>query len=82
MLRGYISVLINEMQGQRMPVPPAPYIPGKDPPIRRYESKYMLAPPRLAGCWGYAPLDDWAQGPVPDQAPFQASGYGPSSSVN
>lgn len=33
MLRGHISVLIGEMRGQRMPVPPAHYIPGRYPPI-------------------------------------------------
>ena len=49
MLRGYICVLIGEMWGQRMPIPPATYILGRDLPIRRHESKYMLAPPGTAG---------------------------------
>ena len=49
MLRGYICVLIGEMWGQRITIPPATYILGRDLPIRRHESKYMLAPPGTAG---------------------------------
>ena len=75
MLCGYINVLIGEMRGHRMPVPPAPYIPSKDPPIRRRELKYMPVPLRPVRSWGYFPLDDWPRGPVPDQVPLQASRY-------
>ena len=39
----------------------------------------MPAPLRLAGSWGYAPLNDWARGPALDLAPFQALGYVPGS---
>ena len=28
-----------------MLVPPAPHIPGSDPPIHYHESEYILAPP-------------------------------------
>lgn len=48
-----------------MLIPPAPYIPGRDLPIRCHESDYILAPPRPFGGWGYTPSGDWAQGPVP-----------------
>ena len=47
-----------------MPILPEPYIPGKDPPIRRHASKYMLAPFGSTSSWGYAPLDDWARGSI------------------
>ena len=57
-----------------MPVPLAPYILGRDPPICCHKLEYMFAPFGPAGGWGYAPLDDWAQGPVP--------GYVPSSSAD
>ena len=33
MLCGYITILIGKMGGQRMPVPPLPYILGRDPSI-------------------------------------------------
>ena len=33
LLHGCIGVLISEMRGYRMPVPLAPYILGRDPPI-------------------------------------------------
>ena len=32
-----------------MSVPPTPYIPSRDPPIRRHESEYILAPLAPAG---------------------------------
>ena len=48
-----------------MPILLEPYIPGKDPPIHRHASEYMLALVGSAGSWGYAPLDDWAQGSIP-----------------
>ena len=60
----------------------APHIPSRDPLIRLHESEYMPTPTRLAGSWGYGPLVDWARGPTPDQEPFQALGYVPSSPEN
>ena len=57
-----------------MSVPPAPYIPGRDPPIRRHETEYMPVPLGLAGRWGFTPISDWAQGPIPGQASFQTPG--------
>lgn len=33
MLCGYIGILIGELRVQRMSMPPAPYIPSKDPLI-------------------------------------------------
>ena len=54
-----------------MPVPLAPHILGRDPHICCHKLKYMFAPFEPVGGWGYAPLDDWAQGPV--------LGYVPSS---
>nr|POE61478.1 hypothetical protein CFP56_37782 [Quercus suber]POF09234.1 hypothetical protein CFP56_18107 [Quercus suber] len=65
-----------------MPVPLTPHISIRDPPIRRHESEYMPAPLGLAGSWGYAPLDDWARGPVLDQVPFHASRYALGSPVD
>ena len=47
LLREYISILISEKRGHRMPVPPAPYIPGRDPFIHRHELVYMPAPSGL-----------------------------------
>ena len=82
MLRGYISILISEMRGHRMPVPPAPYILGRDPYIRRHELKYIPIPLGPMGSWGCVPLNDWTWGLVPDQAPFQVLGYAPSSSTD
>ena len=65
---GHIGILIGKMRGHRMP---APHILGRDPSIRRHKLEYMPTPPRPAGTWGYAPLDDWAWGP--------ALGYSPGS---
>jgi len=62
-----------------MPVPYAPYIPSRDPPIRRHESKYMPPSSGLAGSWGYAPLDNWARDPILGYVPgSQANQAGPS----
>nr|POE96101.1 hypothetical protein CFP56_23473 [Quercus suber] len=49
LLQGYIGFLIGEMRGQGMSVPLAPYIPGRDPPIQRHETEYMLVPLGPAG---------------------------------
>ena len=62
-----------------MLVPPAPHISSRDPHIHRHESEYMHAPLGPASNWGYAPLDDWARGPIPDQALFQAPRYASGS---
>ena len=81
MLRRYICILINKMKGHRMPVPPTPYIHGRDPSIRRHELEYMLIPPRPVSSWEFIPLDDLAWGPILDQAPFQVLGYALGSSA-
>ena len=47
-----------------MPVPSAPHILGRDPPIHQHKSEYMPAPPKLAYSQGYATFDDWARGPI------------------
>ena len=47
-----------------MHVPLAPYIPGKDPSIRRHELEYMPIPLGLAGGWGFALVSNWALGPA------------------
>ena len=63
----YIGVLIDEMRGQEISVPPAPF---KDPPIRRHEIDYMLVPLGPTGGWGFASVSDWAWGPAQGQASF------------
>ena len=65
-----------------MPVPFTPHILSRDPPFRRHELEYMPIPLGPASSWGCIPLDDWAQGPVTDQAPFQVLGYAPGSSID
>nr|POF14811.1 hypothetical protein CFP56_33019 [Quercus suber] len=72
-------MLIAEMRGHRMCVPLVPHIPNKDPSIHQHELENIPAPLEMVGIWGYAPLDDWARGPILDQAPFQAPGYTPGS---
>lgn len=42
----------------------------------------MPAPPKPVGSWGYAPLNDWSQGLVADQAPFYAPNYVSGSPMN
>ena len=42
----------------------------------------MPTPLGLAGSWGYAPLDDWARGFIPNQAPFLVLGYALGSSMD
>ena len=44
LLHGYNDVLIGEIRGHRMPVPLAPYILGRDPPICCHKLEYMFAP--------------------------------------
>ena len=46
------------------------HIPGKDPHIHRHEFEHMPGLSEPVGSWGFAPLDDWAQGPIPNQTPF------------
>ena len=82
MLREYISILIDKMRGHRMPMPPAPYIPHRNPHIRQHESEYMPIHLGPANSWGYSPLNDWTRGPVSNQAPFQVSGYALGSSAD
>ena len=65
-----------------MPVPLVPYIPGSDTPIRQHELEYMLIPPGPADSWEFVPFDDWAWGPVLDQAPFRVSRYALGSSTD
>lgn len=74
MLCRYIGILIGEIRGHRMSLPPTPPIPSRVPLIRQHELEYMLAPPKSAGSWEYTPLDDWARGLV--------LGYVPGSLAN
>ena len=79
MLHGYIGIIMDELKAHRLPVPPTSHIPSKDPLIQRNEPKYMPVPLGLTDSQGFFPFDAWAQGSVPGQAPFQASGYVPDS---
>ena len=58
LLQRYIGILIGEIKGQGMPVPLAPFIPSRDPPIWRYETEYMPVPPGSIGGWGFGPVSD------------------------
>ena len=44
LLQEYIGILIGEMRGEGMLVPSEPFIPSRDPPIRRHKTKYMPIP--------------------------------------
>lgn len=61
LLQGYINILISEMKGQEMPVPTTPYIPSRDPPIRRHETEYMLIPSGPTSKLGFAPILHWVR---------------------
>ena len=58
MLQGYIGILIGEMRGHGMHVPPTPYILGRDPPIWRHETEYMPLPLDPTSGWGFALVSD------------------------
>ena len=64
-----------------MLVPTTPYIPSKDPPIKRHETEYMPVPPSPTSGWEFAPILDWVRGPIPGQASFQTLGWVPGSST-
>lgn len=58
LLQRYIGILIDEIKGQGMLVPLAPFIPSRDPPIWRYETEYMPVPPGSIDGWGFDPISD------------------------
>ena len=49
LFQGYIGLLISVIRGQGMFRPLTPFIPGKDPPIRRHETDYIPVPSGLIG---------------------------------
>ena len=51
LLRRYIDILISEMRGHMMLVPPAPHISSRDPHIHRHESEYVYT------CMKYAHVE-------------------------